>query len=243
MIDREFQPTRQHLAALAVLLVYAQRNSDTPGCWDSELLKAMGIGGPEPQPDLISTPWLNDLIEQGLVFEIDYSSPGWENERNGSRLYLTAAGSYYTISRAQLFAENWHGITRDFPDEWVDSLVVLQTHFAPDSVDLAPASDRFIRFDDNEAAFEEAIASLVRLQDTVRGDNRLDEIRPDVREDTLAEIRQIRELLEAGEGWAGKVGSVAWGVLGYLMVKFADEPIGFAAHEAWVAIKTVIGLA
>ena len=239
MIDNDFHPHRTQLKALGLLLVQAQNHPCAPSILEPDLYDAMrgqGFGGARE-------PWLAELLEFGLVHsETAYSRPGFEYDESFQSLCLTPAGTYYTVARAQLFAENWKGLTEDLPQEVVDAPWPLQAYYTPDPEVVIPAADRFVRFDDNQEAYSEALTALVELTEIVRKDNEFATREPEIRDQKLAELQAIRSLLERKEGWSSKLLAVGWAALGYLTTKFTDGPIGEAASHAWTALQRILGL-
>jgi hypothetical protein len=167
---------------------------------------------------------------------------GFEWDEPVQMVCLTPAGIYYTVSRAPLFGENFRGITRDLPWVLVDAPWPLQAYYSPLPENVAPASDRLIRFDDNEANFDAALEAIDEVAELVRAHNEFGSREPETRDQKLEELKAIRGLLEQREGWTTKLLAVGWTALGYLISKFADEPLGYAAAQAWHALQTVIGL-
>ena len=239
MIDDELQPHRTQLKALGLLLVQAQNNPSSPGLLEPDLYDLMpgqGFGGRREE-------WLEELIGYGLIHsETYYSQPGCEYDEAFQLLCLTPAGIYYTVSRAQIFAENSRGLTDDLPQEIVDAPWPLQAYYAPDPETVVPAADRFVRFDDNQEAYATALSALDNVTEAVRRDNEFATREPEVRDRKLAELQAIRSLLEKKEGWSTKLLAIGWAALGYLATKFVDGPIGEAASHAWIALQRILGL-
>ena len=239
MIDHEFQPDRNQLKALGFLLLQAQTRPASPSVLESvlyDLMKGQGFGGERER-------WLEELEEYGLVnIEEDFSRPGYEWDDQPQMICLTPAGVYYSVSRAPLFAENWKGLTEDLPREVVDAPWPIQAYYSPLPENLAPAGDRFVRFDDNQTAYESALAAVDAVAEAIRSDNQIGGESPEFRDHKLEELKAIKTLLEKREGWSTKLIAVGWAALGYLIAKFADQPIGYAAEQAWLALQAVIGL-
>jgi len=239
MIDHDFQPDRNHLKALGFLLLQAQTQPASPSIPESilyDLMKGQGFGG-------IREIWLEELREHGLVnIEEDVSRPGFEWDDRPQKVCLTPAGVYYAVSRAPLFGENWKGMTEDLPMEVVDAPWPFQAYYSPLPENAAPAADRFVRFDDNLEAYESTLSAIDAVSEAIRVDNELGGETPEFRDQKLEELTAVRKLLEEREGWSTKLLAVGWTAFGYLMAKFADQPIGYLAEQAWLALQTVIGL-
>ena len=239
MIDEDFQPTRIQLKALGILLLQAQVDPVNPVVTEPELyeqLKGQGFGGQREH-------WLKELLQFGLVHsETDFSRPGYEFDEHFQMLCLTPAGVFYTVARAQVFAENWRGLLEDLPNEVVDAPWPLQAYYSPDPDAVVPASDGFVRFDHNAQAYQDALAAIDGVAEAVRSDNTFGAREPEARDRKLEELQAIRNLLEAKEGWQTRLLAVGWTALGYLISKFSDGPIGYAAEHAWTALQAVLGL-
>lgn len=239
MIDHEFQPDRNQLKALGYLLIQAQATPAAPSIREAvlyDLMKGQAFGGSRER-------WLEELEVHGLVsIEEDLSRPGYEWDDQPQMICLTPAGTYYTVSRAPLFAENWRGITEDLPREVVDAPWPIQAYYSPLPEKLAPAADRYVRFDDNMEAYESALSAIDAVSEAIRVDNKLGGESPEFRDQKLEELKATRNLLEKREGWSTKLIVLGWTALGYLIAKFADQPVGYAAEHAWLALQAVIGL-
>jgi hypothetical protein len=183
------------------------------------------------------------LAEHGLIRIVpDVSRAGDRLGSNPLNVCLTAAGVYYSISRAANFAENARTVTDDFPDEIVDAPWALESYFAPSGSDYVPAADRFVRFDDNQEAYNSALEAVDIVSRALAADNEIGSQWPLERDQKLAELKAIRLLLEKREGWRSKLIAAGWAALGFLMSHFADRPIADLADRAWHMLKDLVGI-
>jgi hypothetical protein len=242
MIDDDFLPDRLQYRALGHLLAYANNYPLLPAMREIDLLTK--VYGRYVDPD--RREWLTELAQHDLIRIVpDSFRVGDPLGINPFDIYLTPAAIYYSISRASLFMENAGTPTDDFPDDIVDTPWALQSYFGPSSDDvqhLAPAADRLVRFDHNEKAFDEALSALDAVSQALASDNEIGSKSPDQRDEKLAELRLIRQLLEKREGWQSKLMVAGWGVLAYLMSHFADRPVAQLAEQAWHALQSMLGL-
>lgn len=238
MIDDDFSPDRIQYRALGHLLVRANNYPLSPALREVDLLaKVYGryIGSRREE-------WLSELAKHSLVKIVpDNFHVGDMVGISPVNVCITPAGIYYAISRASLFAENSRTPTDDFPDEIVDAPWALQSYFSPPEGGMAPASDRFVRFDDNREAYDAALAALDAVSQALLSDNEIGDKLPSVRDEKLSELRLIRQLLEKREGWQSKLMMAGWGVLGYLTSHFSDKPVAYLADQAWNALKALFG--
>jgi hypothetical protein len=239
VIDDDFSPDRLQYRALGHLLVHANNYPLSPALREVELLTQVYgryVGSDRPE-------WLGQLSELGLIcITSDAFRAGDRLGTSPSDVCLTPAGIYYSISRASSFAENAHTPTDDFPDEIVDTPWALRSYFAQSDDRTSPASDRIVRFDDNQEAYNGAVDALDAVSKALATDNEIGSRSPTERDEKLAELRAIRQLLEKKEGRPSKLIAAGWGVLGYLMSHFADRPIAYLAEQAWRALQSVVGL-
>jgi hypothetical protein len=73
-------------------------------------------------------------------------------------------------------------------------------------------------------------------------DNEIGSRAPEVRDEKLAELQEIRKILQQRGAPLGRTAVLAWGALGYLAAQFADRPVGHLADFAWQAIKALLGI-
>ncbi len=238
MIDDDFSPDRLQYRALGHLLVQANNYPLSPALREVELLTRV-YGRPV---EFEREAWLTELAEYGLVRIVpDTFRAGDHIGTLPINVCLTPAGVYYAISRAPLFAENARTPTDDFPDDIVDAPWALLSYFAPSTENVAPGADRFVRFDDNREAYDAALSALDAVTQGLASDNEIGSKWPAERDEKLAELCAIRQLLEKKEGWSSKLMAAGWAVLGYLMGHFADHPIACLAEKAWHALRIVAG--
>lgn len=239
MIDDDFSPNRLQYRALGHLLVRANNDPQSPALREVELLtKVYGRNIDSRREE-----WLTELVEHGLVRIVpDAARTGDRLGTDFVNVCITPAGVYYVISRASLIAGNARTPLDEYPDDIVDTPWALQSYFSSSDEDMAPASDRFIRFDDNQEAYDAALGALDEVSHALASDNEIGSTSPEERDEKLAELRAIRQLLEKREGWQSKLVAASWGVLGYLMSHFADHPIAYLADRAWNALKVMLGL-
>ncbi|MDR7154514.1 hypothetical protein J2W40_001326 [Sphingobium xenophagum] len=239
MIDDDFSPDRIQLRALGHLLISAQNSPLFPSVRESALYSR--VYGRDVSVERRA--WLVELRDHGLVvMQSDDFRAGDLVGEMPVNICLTPAGTHYIVSRAPYFAENARTPTDDFPDEIVDAPWAIQSYFSPRAAEMAPAADRFIRFDHNKAAFDAALKSLDDVYQALKSDNEIGSSQPDIRDEKLEQLKLIRLSLERGEGWQTKLISAGWGVLGYLATSFADRPVGHLAEVAWQALQVAIGI-
>jgi len=239
MIDDDFLPDRLQFRALGHLLVKAQNTPWAPTLRESALYEMVY----ERFVGSARRPWLNELSEHGLVkITSDQFRVGDQVGESSNNVCLTAAGTYYAVSRARLFGDSARTPTDDFPDMIVDAPWAIHSYYSPNEDARAPTGDSFIRFDHNQAAYLSAIDSIDAVAYALTSDNEIGASDPEGRDHALEELRAIRHLLEKREGWATKLISVGWGALGYVMSRFADKPIALLADKAWHALQSILGL-
>jgi hypothetical protein len=107
---------------------------------------------------------------------------------------------------------------------------------------MAPTADSYVRFDHNQEKYEAAVQAIDAVADALAADNEIGALHSMVRDEKLAELRAIRQLLEKKEGWSAKLIAAGWGVLGYLITQFAERPVSYLAVQAWHALQGVIGI-
>jgi hypothetical protein len=109
--------------------------------------------------------------------------------------------------------ENARTPTDDFPDHIVSTPWALQSYFSPSAEDVAPATDRFVRFDDNQKAYDVTLDAFEKVTRALASDNEIGSKWPALRDEKLAELQAIRQLLEKKEGWQSKLMAMGWGCL------------------------------
>jgi hypothetical protein len=239
VIDEDFQPDRRQLGALGILLVAHQNAPLKPALREDDLYERMAgryIGSARE-------PWIEELVRHRLITLVDTGF------RTGDRIggsttdvCLTPAGIFYYISRAAEVGMQARTPTDDFPDEIVDAPWVIQSYFSPSDGEWAPGSDSFVRFDDNEENFADALAQLDDVYEALKSDNEIGANNPLARDRVLEELSSIRTLLEKREGWVSQVRAVSFLTFCYITSQFADRPVGYLAEQAWDAIQIVLGM-
>ena len=104
-----------------------------------------------------------------------------------------------------------------------------------------PAAGRFVQLDHNSRQYKETMKAGEALIEAVRTSNEYGESNPQEREQRVAELEAGYRLLRAPRVNPIIVKGVLYGVLTYLITKFADEPIGELARVAWTALKQLFG--
>lgn len=105
-----------------------------------------------------------------------------------------------------------------------------------------PAAGRYVELDHNSQEYQDAVNAGTELIDAVRKSNAYPEADDLDRERRLAELEAGYRLLNAVRVNPSTVKGVLGGVLTYLAMKFADEPIGELAINAWKSIKILLSL-
>jgi hypothetical protein len=239
MIDEDWQPDRTQLRALGHLLLAAQNHPLLPTVRESDLYRLVCEGefGSADRPA-----WFDELIEFGLIKAVG------DSMRVGDRIgdltadvCLTVAGSFYVVSRADLFAENAKSLTDDFPQEIVDAPWAIQQYYASSEPRHLTTQDEIIEFRERDTERRAAISAIDAVIDALASDNSIGADEPLVRDEKLEELRAIKELLEQDRGWRSKIVLVAWGALGFLATQFAERPVSALAETAWHAIQNLVG--
>lgn len=106
--------------------------------------------------------------------------------------------------------------------------------------DDIPASDRVVNIDHNGPAFAEAITALDSVAELVRSANDYDDDAD--REQQLAELAASKGLVASARVRATAAIELLAKCLQYLMKKFADSAIGFAAGVAFKAFGKLTNL-
>lgn len=241
MIDEDFEPSRLHLLALAYLLANRQINAFGRYLKVSDICKTCEVDTIR-FPEIGDSSWLHELERHGLISL--YRGSGLEHDehyREDPEVALTPAGIYYSVSRASLISENIHGLYRDLPEGIDDAAFAVLNYYSP-SYDFAPASDRLVRFNHNSTEHKKAVEAVERVIVALAADNEIGSRVPEVRDEKLAELKEIRRILEKQSAPMGRTAMLAWGALGYLVAEFADRPVGYLADLAWQAIKVVLGI-
>lgn len=125
----------------------------------------------------------------------------------------------------------------------VDSFLFLEHAERPSaSESRIPAAGRFVELDHNSTQYQDAVNAGEALINAVRNNNRYGDTDPDGRDQRLAELEAGYRLLDTLRINPSTVKAVLTGVLAYLAMKFADEPIGELAKSAWSTLKVLLGI-
>lgn len=111
--------------------------------------------------------------------------------------------------------------------------------FPPKSV---PAADRIVAINHNSPEFSATESAIANLLEAIRTDNEFGNSDPDIRDQTIADLKATQELLKPEKVNVSKLEAVAWGTFTFLIEKFADGPISELATVAWDSLKILLGL-
>ncbi|WNO55035.1 hypothetical protein [Stakelama saccharophila] len=218
--------TREY-GEIALYIIY--RNAMIDGhtiSKEEDILAGLGELSNAPQLRLA----LNSLLDRELVVD-----PFDRSRKNHEVQYfmLTDAGIDLVEQRLHEEENSAPALFRDgefgaFEEDWVSVTI--------DFDEVAPASDRFVSKSDNEAAYQEAIGSLAKLEDELATSNEAGSIFGDEKPVVETEVSVLFTLLDKGRVRAVPVIEYAKRCLGWIAEKAGAASIGELAKQALLAI-------
>ncbi|HQS98447.1 MAG: hypothetical protein B7X90_18110 [Novosphingobium sp. 17-62-19] len=242
MIEDEFQPDRLTLALLGELLVQSESFPFQPFMRLDELYLALNAIG-DQFDRLILDDVVEELSDLGLVRTV--SDMPRANDRLGHRaidVALTPAGIFYCISRSAMFTDQIYGPTWDLSDRYSDLTFAIAQRFGVASDEAVPASDRIVLASDNQPDFDQLNNKLDAIISAVSADNEVAASNLFGRDEGLRKLKELKSALLSPEVRVSAVMYLGYKALFWVVEAFADKPVGALAEQAWLSLKSLLGV-